>query len=142
MRVASRSRTGHRAFPGVGGLFGLELEFDRMKIPPRPDPSFEEDYDDGDPFACIAAGAAGVRSKMDALKAEAKACFGQPQEMLEALIAADRKNALAALWEVWYQDRFLARPGKSGRAEWAAEQSARLGNASLLEYDRWKSAAP
>lgn len=27
-----------------------------------------------------------VRSKMDALKAEAKACSGQPQEKLEALI--------------------------------------------------------
>ncbi len=106
------------------------------RIPPRPDPSFE-DYDDGDPYSCIAAGAAGVPSKMDALKAEVQQCYGRPVSKLDELVAADRQSTIAALWEVWYKDRFFPRRLKNlSRATWAAEQSARLGNPSLLDYDR------
>ncbi len=107
-----------------------------MAIPPRPEPSFEEDYDDGDPYACMAAGAAGIPSKMDAYKAKILACYGQPQEKLDRFVTEDKASALAGLWEVWYQHRFLEPLSDQGPGNWAAEQSARLGNPSLVEYDR------
>ncbi len=107
-----------------------------MPFPSRPDPSFEEDYDDGDPFSCIAAGAAGVPSRLEALTARVKKCYGQPPEKLQELVDADRKSTISALWEVWYNDRHLQSPPNHRRADWAAEQSALLGNTSLVEYER------
>jgi hypothetical protein len=105
-------------------------------IPARPDPSFEENYDDGDPYSCIAAGAAGIPSKMDALKAKVVSCYGQPPDKLQALVDEDRKSTISALWEVWYNDRFLSKRKKPQRATWAAKQAALLGYTALVEYDR------
>ena len=107
-----------------------------MPIPSRPDPSFEEDYDDGDPYSCIAAGAAGVLSKLDALVTEVDACYGQPAEKLEALVRSDRKSTISALWEVWYKNRRIKSPPDHPRADWAAEQSALLGNTSIVEFEQ------
>ena len=107
-----------------------------MRFPSRPDPSFEEDYDDGDPYSCIAAGAAGVPSRLESLTAQVEACYGQPAEKLEALVIADRKSTISALWEVWYKNRHLRKPPDHSRADWAAKQSALLRNVSIVEYER------
>lgn len=107
-----------------------------MPFPSRPDPSFEEDYDDGDPYSCIAAGAAGVSSRLQELIAKTRACYGQPAEKLQALVDADRKSTISALWEVWYDNRHLKKPPNHALADWAVQQSSLLGNTSIAEYER------
>ena len=106
-----------------------------MAFVPRPDPSFEEEWDDGDPYSCIAAGAAKVPSRLEALTAQVAACYGQPQEKLDVLVATDRKSTISALWEVWYANRHLKSPPNHRLADWAAQQSANLGNTSIVEAE-------
>ena len=112
------------------------VEVTGMPFPSRPDPSFEEDYDDGEPYSCMAAGAAGVPSRLDALVAKVDGCYGESAEKLEALVQADRKSTISALWEVWYKNRRLKSPPDHLKADWAAEQSALLGNTSIVESER------
>lgn len=107
-----------------------------MVFVPRPDPSFEEEWDVGDPYSCIAAGAAKVPSRLEALTAKVAACYGQPPEKLDELAAADLKSTISALWEVWYANRHLNSRPDHKLADWAARQSAALGDSSILDAER------
>lgn len=107
-----------------------------IPFPARPDPSFEEDYDDGDPYSCIAAGVAGVTSKLAELTVKVEQCYGQPAENLQALVEEDRKSTISALWEIWYKYRFIFPARSPQHANWAAEQAALLDYSALVEYDR------
>lgn len=119
------------------------------KLPVRPKPSKAldvdaqviEDYDDGDPYSCMAAGAAEDRAKtaaahaMQAFRKRVESCRdGSPAE-LDKLVAEDARSVKAVLYDIWHDCRFI-RAGKGAMADWAAKESARIGNKTLLEYDR------
>lgn len=118
------------------------------KVPVRPKPSRAldvdahtiDDYDDGDPYSCIAAGAAEDRAKaaaakaMAALRIRVESCMGQPENRLDELVAEDAASVKAILYDLWYDCRFI-RAGKSDIADWAAGESARIGNTTMLDYD-------
>lgn len=117
----------------------------RVPQRPFPGPSLRElqidDYDDGDPYSCMAAGAAeqnhnkAVKARLDDLLFRVESCFGEPEAALQQLIEEDVDNVKAVLYDIWYNGRFIFN-GKKAQADWAAQQSARLGNAALVEYDR------
>ena len=102
------------------------------KKPPRPIPSYLiDDYDDGDPYACIAAGSAEHSMEQSTLR-QVEACFGQagPLEAHGNSLA----NIKTALYDIWLRDRSSEQ--SLAKADWAAEQMAILGDSSLLDYDR------
>ena len=103
-------------------------------LPQRPQPGEKvTDYDDGDPYSCIAAGAA-ERARQRHLQEKVEQCYGHGPEVLASLLAKDTASVKTALYDIWLEAQKL-RPNPGLRA-WAAEQMARLGNRSLQEYDR------
>ena len=118
-----------------------------LKVPsrPLPGPALREmqidDYDDGDPYSCMAAGAAeqnhnkAVKARLEELLFRVESCFGEPEAALQQITDENVDNVKAVLYDIWYNGRFIVER-KKAQADWAAQQSARLGNATLLEYDR------
>ena len=105
-----------------------------MKRPVRPVPTEKiVDYDDGDPYSCMAAGRA-EEDMQRALQARVEECFGKPAEQLQKLVSQDRASVRTALFDIWTGGRLTRQRGKL--AEWAAEQMALLGDSSLADYDR------
>ena len=108
-----------------------------MQKPQRPTPPQveEEDYDDGDPYSCIAAGAAGVQQKSPNYPYLLTQAFenGRPEQVQE-LAARDLASVKTALYDLWNSGRYH----KSAHAlgSWAAQQMDKLGDSSLLEYDQ------
>lgn len=102
--------------------------------PVRPTPSEKVlDYDDGDPYSCMAAG----RQEdllQKALQDRVELCFGRPAEQLRRLAEEDPASVKTALFDLWAQARETrTRPDL---ARWAAEQMAHLGDSSLVDFDR------
>ncbi len=101
--------------------------------PVRPTPREKVvDYDDGDPYSCIAAG----RHEEDlqkALQAQVEACYEQPDSRLEVLVSQDRASVKTALFDIWERERRTRQ--RPQLATWAAEQMAQLGDSSLRDYD-------
>jgi hypothetical protein len=106
-----------------------------MQKPPRPIPTLvEEDYDDGDPFSCMAAAAAGIQQKQpNYLYLVDQACQERQPDKLDDLAAQDLSCVKAALYDIWDSGR--NHPNLRDRGSWAAQQMARLGDSSLVEYD-------
>ena len=106
------------------------------KLPSRPIPSYViDDYDDGDPYSCIAAGSA-ERSMEQSILQQVEACFGQAGPLKVA--GRSLANIQTALYDIWLRDRFFKR--NSAKADWAAEQMALLGDLRLVDYDRQERA--
>ncbi|MFN8611484.1 MAG: hypothetical protein U0931_28315 [Vulcanimicrobiota bacterium] len=102
--------------------------------PPRPQPSEKVlDYDDGDPYSCMAAGREEERLQQKLLQ-QVFECFGHSESVLDGLAQRDLAGVQTALYDIW-DGNGVASPSKELSA-WAAAQAARLGNRSLLEYDR------
>lgn len=104
---------------------------DRL-IRPAPLPVVE-DYDDGDPYSCMAAG----RAELDLRQSwqrRVQDCFGAPPEKLQKLVKQDQANVKGALFDIWME----IRKNSKGNAlsQWAATQLEELGYSSLSEYDR------
>jgi hypothetical protein len=100
------------------------------KLPPRPEPAtFIEDYDDGDPYSCMAAGFAEVGMQKTFTK-RVKACMGKPDLDLHKLCLENRKAVKFALYELWLE------ADDPAVRSWTAEEMAKLGDKSLLDYDR------
>lgn len=108
-----------------------------MQKPPRPEPTpivEEEDYDDGDPYACIAAGAANIKQKNpNWFYLVVQAYESRQPSQLADLLERDAASVKTALYDLWNSGRSHRSLREKGR--WAAEQMARLGDSSLLEYD-------
>lgn len=68
-----------------------------LQKPLRPEPTEKiTDYDDGDPYSCIAAGRQEERLQ-EALAREVEACFPAAAEDLERLVRRDAASVLTAL---------------------------------------------
>lgn len=102
-----------------------------MKMPVRPEPKEKiSDYDDGDPYSCMAAGRAEY-DMQKSLQRQVMAARSGPPESLQSLIQKDSASVQTAFYDIWLENR-----GKDASlASWAAEQMKLLGNASLAEYD-------
>lgn len=102
--------------------------------PARPEPTEKvTDYDDGDPYSCIAAG----RREEDlqrALRQKVQECFGEPPEKLQHWADSDLASVKTALYDIWNEARET--PATADMARWAAERMAHYGDPSLQEYDR------
>jgi hypothetical protein len=102
--------------------------------PPRPHPKEKiTDYDDGDPYSCVAAGAHEDKLQRD-LQARVEQCFGKSQGQLQFLMRLDPASVKTALYDIW--DREREPGGNRDLADWAARQTAELGDPALVEYDR------
>ena len=102
--------------------------------PVRPTPSEKVvDYDDGDPYSCIAAGHQEERLQR-ALQDRVEQCFGKPAAALELLVNEDIDSVKTALYDIW--TRACQTETGSDLARWAAEQLANLGDSSLADYDK------
>lgn len=108
-----------------------------MQKPPRPKspPEVEEDYDDGDPYSCIAAGAAGIEPKVPNYRYLLTDAFkrNRPHEV-RALVERDPAWVRVALYDIWDSER-ESRHSRD-RAVWAARLMADMGDPSLVEYDQ------
>jgi hypothetical protein len=102
--------------------------------PVRPTPSEKVlDYDDGDPYSCVAAG--NQESHLQrALQERIEACYGKPNREIDFLSGKDPASAKTALYDIWDRER-QTRSNKA-LGDWAAEQMARLGDKSLVSYDK------
>jgi hypothetical protein len=112
----------------------LSLKSPRFPARPPAPPAAEEDYDDGDPYACMAAGAAGIESKNPNYRYLVGQCVHRPAEQLQPLIDKDLASVKVALYDLWREGRQDGLFSK--QREWAARQMALLGDASLVEYDQ------
>ncbi|MCA9794171.1 MAG: hypothetical protein KC910_20325 [Candidatus Eremiobacteraeota bacterium] len=74
-----------------------------------------EDYDDGDPYSCIAAGFA------ERLPARVEACFHAPPGELASLASIDRGAVKSILRQI------LERSQGTPKGDWAERQLAELG---------------
>lgn len=100
--------------------------------PPRPQPTEKIlDYDDGDPYSCIAAGNAEDKLQRD-LQQRVADCFTNPRGSLELLARLDLASVKTALYDIWNEGR----DNRAPIATWAAEQYANLGDDALIRYDR------
>lgn len=104
---------------------------DRL-IRPAP-PYVVEDYDDGDPYSCMAAGRAEWDFRQGWMRRVEK-CFGAPPEQLQELLSEHRDHTKGALFDVWMEIRREG-PGNELSA-WAAARLAELGYRHLVEYDK------
>ena len=101
------------------------------KRPPQPE--LIDDYDDGDPYACMAAGAA-ERDLLKEWENRVRHCYGQPQSQLGGVVKASSKEIVGVcLYDIWELAR---RSGDLALRDWAAEQMAWLGDPSLREFDQ------
>ncbi|MGE0494882.1 MAG: hypothetical protein AB7S38_37070 [Vulcanimicrobiota bacterium] len=73
-----------------------------------------EDYDDGDPYSCIAAGF------FERLPAEVEACFDSRPDDLARLVRVDRGAVKSILRQI------LERSQGTPKGDWAARQLAAL----------------
>jgi hypothetical protein len=98
-----------------------------MSKPPRPRPAEKvTDYDDRDPYSCVAAGAQEERLQRD-LQARVEQCFGRPGQPLQFLLLLDQASVRTALYDIWDRER---EAGKNrALADWAAQQMAAIGRA-------------
>lgn len=97
-----------------------------MKKPPRPpQPELVQDYDDGDPYSCIAAGAEDQR-RYQALLKQVEQCYGRPDLDLRRL----GPGVQTALYDIWHRSQ------RQPLGLWAAEHLAALGRPDVLEYER------
>lgn len=102
--------------------------------PPRPKPTEKVlDYDDGDPYSCIAAGNQEDRLQRQ-LQEQVEGCFGKADDELARLAAKDRASVKTALYDIWERERRTRHNPKLGT--WAAVQMGLLGNRSLVDYDQ------
>ena len=102
--------------------------------PPRPpEPPDEDDYDSGDPYSCIAAGAAGV-GKPSMIYRVGECCGKRDEGALRKLMQEDLASVKVALYDIWHSGRSSKVFYQKGC--WAAKQMALLGNSALLDYDR------
>jgi len=102
--------------------------------PPRPQPSEKVlDYDDGDPYSCIAAGYQ-ENQLQERLLQRVEECYGKPDSELAQLASADLASFKTALYDIWERERKTRHNPKLGT--WAADQSGQLGNRSLISYDQ------
>ena len=104
---------------------------DRL-IRPAPLPKIE-DYDDGDPYSCMAAGRAELDMQRD-WQRRVEECFEAPPEKLEQLLKRDRGNVKGALFDLWMDIRKKGK--RNALSGWAAAQLEELGYPWLAEYDR------
>lgn len=101
--------------------------------PPRPTPSEKIlDYDDGDPYSCMAAGAEEDRLQKE-LEREVETCLGAP-EKLALLVRRDPAGVRTALYDLWDRKRGVSALRRQAR--WAAERLAELGLPDVLRFDR------
>lgn len=102
--------------------------------PPRPQPAEKVvDYDDGDPYSCIAAGSQ-ENKLQEALQKRVESCYGKPDGQLAQLASADLASVKTALYDIWDRERKTQHNPELGT--WAAVQSGQLGNRSLIDYDQ------
>lgn len=107
-----------------------------LKKPTRPEPPKleEEDYDDGDPYSCMAAGAAGVEMKNPNYPYLLGQAFENGnQAQVQELIERDIASVKTALWDLWNRGRNYRSFHNEGK--WAAKQMELLGDSSLVDYD-------
>ncbi len=105
--------------------------------PPKParppDPNDNPDFDDGDPYSCIAAGAAGVGKQT--MLSRVRQCFETTKtEQFNELMKEDLASVKVALYDMWNSGRSHKGAAKAG--SWAAEQMSKIGDSSLVDYDR------
>ena len=112
----------------------------RMQKPLPPErPEFEEeDYDDGDPYSCIAAGAAGIKTKGVPPSPNYgyllwKAFTKDDSDAVRQMAEKDPVGVKYALYAMWDNGRDFV-PHRD-RGQWAGQQMAELGDPSLVEYD-------
>ena len=85
------------------------------------------DYDDGDPYSCIAAGYAEQEARkwtperLAKLKMDLERCYGKPAEELKRLLAMDKSRVIMALREIH------AGSQSEEIRRWADEQLSLLG---------------
>lgn len=107
-----------------------------MRKPARPQPPERIlDYDDGDPYSCIAAGSQEDKLQRQ-FQARVEACYGKPEQDFARLAKEDLAGVKTALYHVWERER---QSGARELADWAAERMGQLGNRSLIEYDRFQT---
>jgi hypothetical protein len=104
---------------------------DRL-IRPAPPPRID-DYDDGDPYSCIAAGAAEHRLQSN-WQHRVRSCFGEDDERLRRLHASDPHQVKGALFDLWMDIRRQGKPNEL--SDWAARHMEELGYPWLVRYDR------
>lgn len=104
---------------------------DRL-IRPAPLPTVE-DYDDGDPYSCIAAGRAELEMQRD-WQRRVEECFAAPPAKLEHLLNYDRAKAKGALFDIWMAIRKNGKGNELSR--WAAAKLEELDYPWLAEYDQ------
>lgn len=103
----------------------------RAKPPRPPEPPEDDAYDSGDPYSCIAAGAAGVAKPTVIYRVGQ--CYEKRQPLTQ-LVQEDLASVKVALYDLWDSGRYYKHRRKQGT--WAAQQMALLGDPSLVEYDR------
>lgn len=96
-----------------------------------PEPPDEDNYDSGDPYGCIAAGAAGVGKPTMIYRVGQ--CY-EKRQPLTKLVQEDLASVKVALYDLWNSGRYHKHRHKEGT--WAAQQMALLGDSSLVDYDR------
>ncbi|MBS2035170.1 hypothetical protein JST97_09275 [bacterium] len=102
--------------------------------PQRPQPTEKVlDYDDGDPYSCIAAGREEERLQQR-LQRSVEECYGEPEQRLERLAEQDLASVKTALYDIWDRERSSQSNPELG--DWAAAQMGRLGDRRLLDYER------
>lgn len=94
------------------------------------------DYDDSDPWSCLAAAAKEMGLPLRNTEERVESCYHQGNSrLLKDLIKDDRDGVIRGLWRIWgrahgkyYRNADLAR--------WAARQLEALGDSTLMERER------
>ncbi len=118
-----------RELEQIAGGYNLAPSRQFEMYPRRPEPELEiDEYDDSDPYACMAAPA--VETKWDRYVGTVEAC-GDSGE-LDLLYGESAANVMTALFDLWLENR---REGNRALAAWAAREAERLGDDRLVGYD-------
>ena len=101
-----------------------------MQMPRRPKPKDKiTDYDDGDPYSCMAVGRAELDLQIS-LQKRVSACYGRSDEALQPLLEQDPASVKTALYDIWSENR------GAPLANWAADHMERLGSPQLKQFDQ------
>lgn len=106
-----------------------------MQYPIRPQAPEISDYDDGDPYSCMAAGFA-EHKQQEALKKQVESCLFDSEDTLLSLFKTSPAGVKTALYDIWHQFRKIS--ARQDKAERAARLLADFGEPAVLEYHRAK----
>lgn len=94
------------------------------------------DYDETDPYSCLAAGARELGIGGPSLEDKVRACFPKDRNELERLLQKDREGVLYALRTIWGKDHGRYYEHNVARARWAARELAQFGDPTLWEREQ------